>query len=202
MRAYGYSVGKRWAAYNERDEGKPTRSDKRVRFCEARLFSYSTCVARYHKGEAGLYLLVTSHTYSVSTTSHVSSCVHFATAPTFHVPYVDHGHACDAENLDHLWKETLGFAEHAIRAWNPERSWHANYLAQHWASDLAALHRAAEDYIRMTGMTATLPMTLERLLDWVRVEREARSEKYHNPVAVAARERARVRRIAVKALHG
>jgi hypothetical protein len=197
MRAYS-AIGRAWADYNERGIGKGHRKVPRVRFEGTRLISYHTCVARYHTGPLGQYVLVTSSYYSVSTTSHIRNCAYAGSVPTFEVPWIDYS-GREQENFAHLASLVTAKVEQARKAWNPERSWHARYVDEHWVGWLRDAHRTALSYARHAGIKASLP-NVETLIDETESYRAAKLAAWMTPTKVAARHRAHARRIAKRAL--
>jgi hypothetical protein len=197
MRAYS-AIGRAWADYNERGIGKGHRKVPRVRFEGTRLISYHTCVARYVTGPLGQYVLVTSTTYSVSTSSHVRNCAYAGSGPHFTVPWIDYS-GREQENFAHLASLITAKIEQARKAWNPERSWHARYVNEHWISWLTTAHRTAASYAKHAGVKADLP-NLDTLVAETAHYRAAKLAEWMTPTKVAARHRAHARRIAKQAL--
>ena len=189
-------VGKAWAKYNERGEGRGHKRSKRVSFDGAYFYSYYTMVACYHTGVGGRkYVTVSSGKWSKSTSQHQSHAAWAANVPVFWVPHISSGMQDD--NMDCLVRDFLADVATAKAAWKGN-SW--SYSDERVESTLRDKWDKLARYKHITGASVDLP-NFQQILIEVDTHRQRARAEFYAPKAVERRERTKARREAKKALN-
>jgi hypothetical protein len=206
------SIATRWADLNEGGSGKKDSSrNGGMSFVGRTLYSRGTPLARYHTNPAGmLYVLATSTYYSMSTSNHLQQALRQVSVPFFRVPYIGisggwsrEPHDCAFDNVlseDALWL-AIQFNDQVntcTAAWNKREHW--RWGDADWRINLTHDWEHITKFVRFTGAKWTPKISLPDVLDAIEADRKARQTAWENPKAAAARERAKARKVALRAL--
>jgi hypothetical protein len=202
-----YDLGTVWRSYNTDGRGRHSRTKGNVSFQYQTLYSRQTPVAKFYKNKLGVpFILVQEREYSYTTNRHVDKCVrHFK--PSFRVPNIGaqggwsrekwmEPKEMHAANVEYLIGIVRKFEAAAVKGWLSD---HYPLSDIYWQQHLIELH----DRVFLYAYHADVEVQMESItVIGTRIEkaREAKKEAYQHPAQVAKRERARVRRLAKKAL--
>lgn len=196
------SAAHRWAAYNEdRDlaNGKAPKSScryGRVGYEGDDFISYSTVVARYKENSKGERYAVFLTWPSLSTTQHLDYAHRACRVPQFTVESLAGGAWQIGENIRVMLHDIDVFGEKAKRNWKAH--W-GEFTHDRWQAQMVSMIGKAEDYAKITEWEGTVPDYAETIAA-INKHRIEKCEKFMDPKAVAARERARARRAALRIL--
>lgn len=205
-----HDLGKAWVAHNTGEYPRDQREKGNVRYHAGILYSRSTPVARFHTmpGTAGRkYVLAQSKSYSPSTSRQIGRCTspcHHAGVPVFHVPNIGAQGGWSNEpglstpelhaaNFAHMLAEYKEWIEKIVRRWqsNSGYTWGIDHLNR--------LHHHMVHYATVTGTSSVTLLPLDQTTADIYRRMAARFTAYNDPKAVAKRERAYARKMALKA---
>lgn len=207
------TIGRTWAEFNEggggaRNDG--ARNDG-MSFTRRTIYSRSTPIARYHEDAKGkLYVLATSTQYSVSTAAQLQQALRHVSVPFFRVPYIgisggwsrepnDISHeAMLKANAEWLAAQFQKEVQSCTAAWRKREHWYWGDLE--WRNNLEREWLRVVRFLKTTGVDWKPRISLPDVLDAVEADREAKQTAWWTPKAVAARERAKARKLALQAM--
>ena len=199
-----------WRDYNETDcTGRSEADAGNISFSRQVLWSYRMPIACYHlspiAGRSG-FVLVSSYSPSITTSRHVSYARRESEWPKFSVPQI--GCSSGGYPSPEALREVHGFnvkymlgeinttANAATSSYRSEHN-----VTQSWFVDyVATQHANVAEYVYLTAAGIELP-DLDDILNRMHAERERKWLAYHDPKAMARRERSWARREAIKALN-
>jgi hypothetical protein len=189
-------VAYRWALHNEQRKMNTGKAPK----CRGRYgntsyegrdyFSYSTRVAAYHEGKHGLYVVFATKHWSLTTNRHIKHAKYWIDVPIFEVPCLSGTEVDINLNVEYLCRQLRVFQIDAIEKW---KTW--AYSDANVTHKLLQLYMTLMNYCAVTGVAHDMP-PLEEMQEHIFAERNRRKNIFHDPKAVAKRERARARRLA------
>jgi len=206
-------IGARWADVNE--NGSLGRNgflrNATMSFTGRTLYSRSTPIARYHTNPNGLlYVLACERSYSPSTSNHLQQGLRQVSVPFFRVPYIGIGGGwshepseCAFDNVlseDAIWlaMQFNAQVETCTAAWNKREHW--RWGDADWRINLTRDWEFIMSFVRVTGAQWKPKISLPDVLDAIETDRRARRTAWDDPKAAAARQRAKARKVALRAL--
>lgn len=233
-RGRGYRpVGLKWVCFNEGTKYyKNKKANVRqarvggVSFFEDTYYSFNTPVMKYHDGPHGKFVLITSQTFSQTTTSHVNVGMHSITVPSIRVPFIGAPggwsdepsymsmYDRDKGNMAYLWFRITQLRDKLIRRYRDmdydgkpyeQTPWPARYYNDgytSWDGMFRPLYSDLFAYQR-NNTGAELPagyMPQNELIPHIKQVREEKYRAWSDPKAVQKRERSRARKLLTKAL--
>jgi hypothetical protein len=193
-----YNVARRWAGHNmgtNPSRWKDYANGSSMKYQGPCIYSYRTAIGRWYND----YVLIRLNSWGVTTARHINIAAGYVygVKPVFRVPSIgfeaeiNHG-----ENVEYLKRELRNDQTLAVRHFKNSSDGSMPY----WESDsIRRTYGTLAHYCQLNHLPTGID-TVDEILTSINELRRAKWLSYHDPKAVAKRERAQARRQAKIAL--